>query len=120
MSPQDSVSTSTEIASLGSGTFAWVVLLIGLYAVAALMLLPVAGDAGPEILAATPFFVAGTVATDLATSFLLFVWFREARSWSLLLLGCAYLYAGSMAVFHLLTFPGAVLAGRSVDRKSVV
>jgi hypothetical protein len=48
--------------------------------------------------------------TELATSFLLFASFRQGRSLSLLLLGCAYLYSGLMSLPHLMTFPGALLA----------
>jgi hypothetical protein len=49
---------------------------------------------------------------QLSTGFFLFAWFRKDRTWSLLLLGCAYLYSALMALSHLLTFPGAILADR--------
>jgi two-component sensor histidine kinase len=90
----------------------WIVWIVCLYAVGTLGLLPVAGVKGPELPASTGFMVAGILTTEFATSFLLFVWFIEARSWSLLLLACAYLYSGSMAVAHLLTFPEAIVPGR--------
>lgn len=90
-----------------------VLALIGLYLAAALALLPFAALPGPEIGAITPVFAAVVLVTELATSFLVFVRFHEARRWSLLLLGCACLFAALMAVLHLLTFPGALLPGRS-------
>ena len=99
----------------GSGTAAtersyWRVLgIICLYAAASFAVLPVVGRQGPELPAITSFFVAGLLVTELTTSFLLFARFAEARSWSMLVLGCAYLYSAAMAVCHLLTFPGAVL-----------
>lgn len=93
--------------------FALVLGLLGLYLAAALALLPYAALPGPEIGAITPVFAAVVLVTELATSFLVFVRFHEARRWSLLLLGCACLFAALMAVLHLLTFPGAVLPGRS-------
>jgi hypothetical protein len=57
---------------------------------------PVATYKGAEIPAITPLFVAGILVAELSTSFLLFVQFREARTWSLLLLGCTYLFAGAI------------------------
>ena len=87
--------------------------LLGLYLAAALALLPFAALPGPEIGAITPVFAAVVLVTELATSFLVFVRFHETRRWSLLLLGCACLFAALMAVLHLLTFPGAVLPGRN-------
>ena len=40
------------------------------------------------------FFAAGVFVTELATSFLILVRFRQHPAWSLLPLGCAYLFAG--------------------------
>ena len=84
--------------------------LTGLYALAVLALLPVAGHPGPVIPAITPAFAAVTLATELPTSFLLFARFRATGAWAALPLGCAYLFGGAMAVLHALTFPGAILA----------
>lgn len=84
------------------------------YVLATAALLPFATVAGPVIPGITPAFVAAVVTTDLATAFLLFVRLRDGRTWSLLLLGCAYLFGGTMGVLHLLTFPGALLADRTV------
>jgi hypothetical protein len=77
---------------------------------ATLALLPVATRQGPVLPGVIPLFVGGVLTTELATSFLLFASFRQGRSLSLLLLGCAYLYSGLMALPHLMTFPGALLA----------
>lgn len=57
-------------------------------------------------------FAAVLLITELATSFLLLVRFRAVRSWSLLILSAAYFYSGLMPIPHLLTFPGAMLAGQ--------
>ncbi len=97
-----------------SRSLRWVVCMVCGYAAAALALLPFAHHNGPQVPAITAFVMAGLLVTDLSTSFLLFVWFRQARSWSLLLLGCAYLFGGAMAILHLLCFPGAVLPGRPI------
>src|SRR5690349_12118523 len=84
--------------------------LIGCYVLATLALLPVATRQGPVLPGIIPLFVGGVLTTELATSFLLFASFRQGRSLSLLLLGCAYLYSGLMSLPHLMTFPGALLA----------
>jgi|SoiMethySBSTD1v2_1073268.scaffolds.fasta_scaffold317262_1 two-component sensor histidine kinase len=94
----------------GSATIA----AIAAYLALAAGLLPWAAKPGPELTGLVPFFVAGVLVAELATSFLLFSAFSERRTWPLLLLGCGYLYAGLMSIPHLLTFPGAVLTGRSV------
>ena len=94
----------------GSATVA----AIGAYLALAAGLVPWATKPGPELTGLIPFFVAGVLVAELATSFLLFSAFSERRTWPLLLLGCGYLYSGLMSIPHLLTFPGAVLAGRSV------
>jgi two-component sensor histidine kinase len=87
----------------------WIVAAVCLYVSVALALLQIATMQGPDLPSLTPFFVAGVLATELPTGFLLFVLTRGTRSWSLLMLGCAYLFGSLMSVFHLLTFPGAVL-----------
>jgi PAS domain S-box-containing protein len=88
--------------------------IICLYVAGTLALIPIADRAGPVIPAIVPLFVAGILVTSLSTGFLLLVQFGEAHRRSLLLLACAYLYAGLMAVPHLLTFPDAVVADRSL------
>src|SRR5262245_5743328 len=79
------------------------------YAIFALAVIPFAKNPGPEIPGITALFVATVFATELSTSFLLFVHFRANPHWSLLTLGSAFLYSALMVVPHLLTFPGAVL-----------
>lgn len=89
--------------------YRWIVATVCVYASVALALLQFADIRGPDLPSLTPFFVAGVLATELSTSFLLFVMTGGTRSWSLLVLGCAYLFGSLMSVFHLLTFPGGVL-----------
>lgn len=99
----------TMLVAPSERAYRWIVAAIFLYGVAAVAVMKVAQEKGPDLPSITPFLVAGVVATELPTSFLLFVLTRSVRTWSLLILGCAYLYSSFMAVFHLLTFPGAVL-----------
>ena len=84
------------------------------YACAAAALLTVADRPGPLIPGISAFFAAGVFVTELATAFLLVVRFREVRTWSLLLLACAYLYSSLMALPYVLTFPGAMLRDAAV------
>ena len=86
-----------------------IIAVIALYCLGALAILPIAANPGPEMSGITPLFVAGVLVPELATSYLLLVRFLEARTWSLLLLGCTYVYSGLMPLAHLMTFPGAVL-----------
>ncbi|MGE0224237.1 MAG: MASE4 domain-containing protein [Acetobacteraceae bacterium] len=84
------------------------------YGLAVVVTLPFAAIQLPEIPALTPFFVAVVLIVDLATAFLLVVLFRTTGRLSLLLLGCTYLFAGAMAVLHLLTFPGVLQPGAAL------
>src|SRR5262250_1977257 len=84
------------------------------YAIFALAVTPFARNPGPEIPAITTLFVTTVFATQLSTSFLLFVHFRANPRWSLLILGSAFLYSALMMVPHLLTFPGAVLMNQAL------
>ena len=84
------------------------------YALGAVALLPVAARPGPVIPGISAFFSSGVFVTELATAFLLVVRFRDVRTWSLLLLACAYLYSSLMALPYLLTFPGAMVRDASV------
>jgi PAS domain S-box-containing protein len=92
--------------------------IICCYAIAALAVVPIAARPGPEIPGVTALFVGAVFVTELSTSFLLFVRFRESAAWSLLVLSCTYLFSALMVVPHLLTFPGAVLAGRMLIEAS--
>jgi signal transduction histidine kinase/CheY-like chemotaxis protein len=69
------------------------------------------GPAMPQIVAV---FTTGIIVSDLATAFLLLRQLSTTPAWSLLLIGCAYLYSAPMGVAHLLTFPGALLPDRPV------
>jgi two-component sensor histidine kinase len=91
--------------------FRWVALIMGACVIGALAVLPFARVPGPHLPAITSVFVAAIVTAELSTSFLLFVRFQDARTWSLLILAAAYLFGGVMAAVHLLTFPGALLPG---------
>lgn len=76
--------------------------------------IPFASVRLPEIPAIIPLSSSGILVAEFATSFLLFAWFHEVRSWSLLVLACTYLFASSMAVLQVLTFPDAVMVGRII------
>jgi two-component sensor histidine kinase len=86
-----------------------VVTAIGLYVFAAICVIPFAATQTPIIPATIPFVVATILATDLSSGFLLFVMAVETRKLSFIVLGCAYLYAGLMAVLQLLMFPDVVV-----------
>ena len=88
--------------------------IIGVYTIATLALLAVAAQPGPVMPGISAFFTAGVFVTETATAFLLFVRFRDDRTWSLLVLACAYLFSGLMAAPYLLAFPGALLRDASV------
>jgi two-component sensor histidine kinase len=83
-------------------------------AIFALAVIPFTANPGPVIPGITAVFVTIVFATELSTSFLLFVHFRANPHWSLLILGSAFLYSALMVVPHLLTFPGAVLADQAL------
>ena len=95
-------------------SFAWrvAVTVIGFAILLTLVLLPFADRPGPVVPGIVPLFIAGVLVTALATSFLLFVRFREARAWSLPLLASTYLYLGLMTVPYLLVFSGAIVPER--------
>ena len=99
-------------ASPVATTYRLTLIIICLYALFALALIPAAAHPGPELPGITAVFVGVVFVTELSTSFLLLVRFRDTPVWSLLFLGCAYLFSALMVIPHLLTFPGAVLAGR--------
>lgn len=84
-------------------------LLIGIYAAAAILLLPFASLPGPQIAGISTFFAAGVFVTESSTGFLLFVRFYEQRSASLLVLACGYVFSALMTIPYVLTFPSAML-----------
>ena len=78
--------------------------------VLALLLLPFVRVPGPQWPGFNGFFAGAVFVADLATSFLLFMRFRETRAIYVLLLACAYLHTATMALAYVVTFPGAVRA----------
>jgi signal transduction histidine kinase len=82
------------------------------YAVLVLALTPWARVQGPVMPQITAVFTTGIIVSDLATGFVLLQQLRTTPAWSVLLIACAYLYSTLMGVAHLLTFPGALAAGR--------
>ncbi len=102
------------VAGSRSAGYRLTLAVIGLYAVATIVLLTVAARPGPVMPGISAFFAAGVFVTETATAFLLFVRFRDDRTWSLLVLACAYLFSGLMAAPYLLAFPGALLRDASV------
>jgi two-component sensor histidine kinase len=90
----------------------WVIPLVVVQMLGTLAIIPVSSLPGPEIPALTPFFLSGILIAGLATSFLLFAWFHDLRTWPLLLLASAYLYSTALLSVYLLTFPSAVLPDR--------
>ncbi len=92
----------------------WVIPVILAHVLCTIAIIPVAGLPGPELPALTPGFLSGILTAELATSFLLFAWFHDIRTWPSLLLASAYLYSSAQLSVYLLTFPSAVLPGRQV------
>ncbi|HET6609035.1 MAG TPA: histidine kinase dimerization/phosphoacceptor domain -containing protein [Rhodopila sp.] len=90
----------------------WVVPLILAQVLSTLAIIPISGLPGPELPTLTPFFLSGVLTAELATSFLLFAWFHDIRTWPLFLLATAYLYSTALLSVYLLTFPSAVLPDR--------
>jgi PAS domain S-box-containing protein len=85
--------------------------IIALYAVLAVPLIAVATEPGPALPGFNAFFAAGVFVAELATSYLLLIWFGWVPRWSTLLLAAAYLFSALMSVPYLLVFPGAVRDG---------
>jgi two-component sensor histidine kinase len=108
-----SLAAARPATAVGAG-YRLTLAIIGLYTVATLALLTVAARPGPVIPGFSAFFAAGVFVTETATAFLLFVRFRDDRTWSLLVLACGYLFSGAMAMPYLLAFPGALLRDASV------
>ena len=111
---QTVVAARTAAADGGGAGYRLTLAVIGRYTVATLALLTVAARPGPVMPGISAFFAAGVFVTESATAFLLFVRFRDDRTWSLLVLACAYLFSGLMAAPYLLAFPGALLRDASV------
>jgi PAS domain S-box-containing protein len=115
----DALHTTATPAGSATGatpglTYRQTIIAILLYSLLALALIPVAARPGPDIPGITAVFGGVIFATELSTGFLLFLLFRETPAWSLLVLGCAYLFSALMVVPHVLTFPDALVSGRAV------
>ena len=83
------------------------VLILGLLsALVFVALVPFAKRQLPEIRTFIPTYQAALAVTDLVTAALLYWQFALRRSYALLLLATAYLFAALMAIVHVLTFPG--------------
>jgi PAS domain S-box-containing protein len=78
--------------------------------VLALVLLPFVRLPGPQWPGINGFFSGAVFLADLATSFLLFLRFRETRAWYVLVLAGAYLHTATMALAYVVTFPAAIRA----------
>ena len=109
MTTSDGGSNAAEVTSLSVRV---TLLTIFVFGALALLLIPVSNFPGPQMPGLIPLFVAGIFFAQLPTAFLLILWFRRQRRWSLLLLGCTYFYSALMSLSHLLTFPGAILVNQ--------
>jgi signal transduction histidine kinase/ActR/RegA family two-component response regulator len=89
-----------------------VIALCALLLLLALVLTPFSGAQGPELANIGGVYGAAMAAISLSTWLLLSATRGSSRVHSIV--SAAYLYGGLMAVLHLLTFPGAVLPGRSI------
>ena len=73
-----------------------------------------AGSRGPPVPAIVAAFQTGIIIADAATAMLLLAEAQERRERWLGLIGAAYVWSAIYAVFHLLTFPGALLPDATV------
>ena len=71
-----------------------------------LVVAPFARTALPQIWGFIPVYESALVVSDLITAVLLFAQFQFLRSRSLLALASGYVFTGSVALAHMLTFPG--------------
>jgi len=78
---QTAVAARTAAADGGSAGYRLTLAVIGLYTVSTLALLTVAARPGPVMPGISAFFAAGVFVTESATAFLLFVRFRDDRTW---------------------------------------
>ena len=98
----------------GSGRLFTVTIgLLLLYLGLAIALLPVADRVGPRWPGFTAPFALGVFVAELVTSFLLVGSFGRSRRPSVLLLAGAFFYSALMALAHVLSFPGALVADQS-------
>ena len=81
---------------------------IGLSAVVFVAIVPFAAVQLPPVHAFIPAYEAALITCDLVTAALLFGQFAYFRSAALLCLASGYLFTGSIALVHGLTFPGMI------------
>ncbi len=97
------VALSTAPASSRQRRF-YIALSVGLATVSTALLAFVA-EPWPAVPEFVSLYGAGVIFSDLITAFLLFGQFRQNRSVSLLILGAAYLFTGTIVAPHLAAFP---------------
>src|SRR5690242_9307154 len=86
----------------------WMIIALNVYLLAVLTALPVAQVPLPQLPQTATVYASGLTVTEASTAFLLFNLALPIQSRTVLLLGCAYLFAAAMAVLHLLSYPGAL------------
>ncbi|NMO96328.1 MASE4 domain-containing protein [Paenibacillus lemnae] len=74
--------------------------------IVSMLILPFGERMLPEVKPFLPAFIAWFLFGDFMTAYLLYSQFRAARSMSLLVLSCTYLYTALITLPHILTFPG--------------
>jgi signal transduction histidine kinase len=67
-----------------------------------------AADPGPADARIVVIYSIAILAADLCTALLLGVLYRHSGRSALLVLACAYLFSGAMAMLHMASFPGAL------------
>src|SRR5574339_310433 len=82
-------------------------LLSFMYGAISVAIFPYASEPGPADPNIVVVYSIGILVADLCTAGLLGALYRDSGRGSLLILTCAYLYGGLMAIAHLVTFPGA-------------
>lgn len=100
---------STLIPGPGQWRAAMAVVLLSLTLFLAMA--PVAKVPWPQLPAFLPIYQSALVVVDLITMTLLLGQYAILKSRGLLVLACAYLFSGLMAVAHALSFPGLFAAG---------
>jgi PAS domain S-box-containing protein len=97
------VFVSTKLAGRREIRFA--LAAVGVALVVFLAMVPFARTPLPLVAAFIPAYESALVVTDLITAVLLFAHFNVLRSRALLVIATGYLFAASLALSHLLTFP---------------
>jgi PAS domain S-box-containing protein len=101
---KDHLFLSTQPADRADRRLAMAAVLVSAIVFAALV--PFAGARFPRVQLFLPIYQSALVVCDVATAVLLFGQFAIQRSRALLVLGSGYVFSASMAIFHMLSFPG--------------